>query len=406
MMNSYRKNLRLLLFSLTIQLSGSACFASGDSLLRETLTRAIASWQAGDAKLAYLSLDSIDRTELSGDNAGTKARAAIWTATYLQAQKKIKPAARFLDSALAWSIRFQLSEEQIRGYEAYAAWHLAAGNPKTALIAREAAWKIQDSIQSRAYLQQIDSLSATVTQLQTEIRSHENGSLATAQARDEQSAGQLRWVYILAAICFVLLLIVFLLNGQVQRLKASPPAPAPASKPATPKAPPATTANNTDVSTPRETDKPVKTDSPPVVSEAPTPTEEPVKPPAPGALVHKLAEVELVLIKADVLSRYNKGDAKSIRQLLNEYMAQLPFIMKSIDDTIAGNDASAIVHALSHLKSYLHCFGMQGTLQLIQEIEYEASTEKVSKLLSRVFQVRNHCRRAADESKALLEKLG
>jgi hypothetical protein len=49
---------------------------------------------------------------------------------------------------------------------------------------------------------------------------------------------------------------------------------------------------------------------------------------------------------------------------------------------------------------------MQGTLQLIQEIEDEASTEKVSKLLSRVFQVRNHCRRAADESKALLEKLG
>ena len=404
MMNSYRKNLRLLLFSLTIQLSGSACFASGDSLLRETLTRAIASWQAGDAKLAYLSLDSIDRTELSGENAGTKARAAIWTATYLQAQKKIKPAARFLDSALAWSIRFQLSEEQIRGYEAYAAWHLAAGNPKTALIAREAAWKIQDSIQSRAYLQQIDSLSATVTQLQTEIGSYENGSLATAQARDEQSAAQLRWVYILAAISFVLLLIVFLLNGQVQKLKASPPATA--SKAATPKAAPAPTVNNTDVSTPRETTKAVKTDSPALVGEAAAPPDEPVKPPAPGALVHKLAEVELVLIKADVLSRYNKGDAKSIRQLLNEYMAQLPFIMKSIDDTIAGNDASAIVQALSHLKSYLHCFGMQGTLQLIQEIEDEASTEKVSKLLSRVFQVRNHCRRAADESKALLEKLG
>ena len=404
-MNSYRKSLRLLLFSLIIQFCGSACFASGDSLLRETLTRAIASWQAGDAKLAYLSLDSIDRTELSGNNAGTKARAAIWTATYLQAQKKIKPAARFLDSALAWSIRYQLPEEQIRGYEAYATWHLAAGNPKTALIAREAAWKIQDSIQSRAYVQQIDSLSATITRLEAKIGSYENGSLATAQAKDEQSAGQLRWVYILAGVCLVLLLIVFLLNGQLQKLKASPPAPAPTSKPAASKAAPVPAVNITDVSTPKETAKPVKTDSPPVVSEAPTPIEEPVKPPAPGALVHKLAEVELVLIKADILSRYNKGDAKSIRQLLNEYMAQLPFIMKSIDDTIGGNDAGAIVQALSHLKSYLHYFGMQGTLQLIQEIEDEASTEKVSKLLSRVFQVRNHCRRAADESKALLEKL-
>jgi hypothetical protein len=86
-------------------------------------------------------------------------------------------------------------------------------------------------------------------------------------------------------------------------------------------------------------------------------------------------------------------------------MAQLPFIMKTLDDAITRNEADPILNSLEHLKPYLQTFGMSVTIKLISEIEAEAPTEKIAKLLSRVFQVRNHCRRAADEAKAILEKM-
>jgi hypothetical protein len=49
---------------------------------------------------------------------------------------------------------------------------------------------------------------------------------------------------------------------------------------------------------------------------------------------------------------------------------------------------------------------MSATLAMLNEVESEAPTEKTTKLLSRVFQIRNHIRRAHDESKALIDMLG
>jgi hypothetical protein len=43
---------------------------------------------------------------------------------------------------------------------------------------------------------------------------------------------------------------------------------------------------------------------------------------------------------------------------------------------------------------------------MLTEVEVEAPTEKTTKLLSRVFQIRNHISRAHDETKALIDTLG
>jgi hypothetical protein len=79
--------------------------------------------------------------------------------------------------------------------------------------------------------------------------------------------------------------------------------------------------------------------------------------------------------------------------------------MKNLDDSITLNENEPILRSLEYLKPYLAAFGMQSTITMLKEIEDEAPSSKPTKLLSRVFQVRNHCRRALDESKSLLEKI-
>jgi hypothetical protein len=81
--------------------------------------------------------------------------------------------------------------------------------------------------------------------------------------------------------------------------------------------------------------------------------------------------------------------------------------MKSLDKAITESDVDGIINSLGFLKTFLVPFGMETTINWIQEIEDEVQGgAKVSKLLSRVFQIRNHCRRALDETKSILEKSG
>jgi tetrahydromethanopterin S-methyltransferase subunit B len=400
--------LTLLLISISLP-SPAQPIALSDSSLRETLTRAVQWWKLGKAKEAYLSLDTITGQPMTTENAATKIKASLWTANYLQAQRKIKPAAAFLDSAMIWAEKNALSDELIRTYEAYAEWHLASGNPKTAIVAREAAWKIKDSLNRQGVQERIDSLENVIDQLNEQKSEIINDKLSDRDAVREEAASWKQWFYLLSAVCLALLVIIFLMNGTLQRLKNAPPAPAPASPrtrvepvvtpPPTPA--PVQQKKETKTITPVEKEK---------IAVAPVAAPEPLRPLAPPPLStkdikFKLQDVELVLIRADVLAQYQNGETKAVRNILNEYMAQLPFIMKTLDDAITKNESDPILLSLEHLKQYLQAFGMQGTLKLIVEIEEEAKTEKVSKLLSRVFQVRNHCRRAADEAKALLEKL-
>lgn len=368
--------------------------AISDSSLRETLTRAVQHWKAGKAKDAYLALDTITGHPISPEVAGTKIKAAIWTANYLQAQYKIKSAAPFLDSALHWAEAYNTGEELSRAYEAYADWHMAAGNPKTALIAKESAWKIRDSLHQVSLRAEIDSLHKVINGLQQDQVTVIETKTSEADNVSEQAAGLKKWMYGMGGIIAILLLIVFLMNGTIQRLRNTPPAPAPSAPRIRPETPaPAKISDTEPAEKPNVAAPPVET---PKAAAPSTATRD---------IVLKLQDVELVLIRAESLGQHANGETKAIRNFLNEYMAQLPFIMKTLDDAITKNEAAPILLSLEHLKTYLQTFGMQGTLKLIAEIEEEAPKEKVSKLLSRVFQVRNHCRRAADEAKSMLEKL-
>lgn len=123
-----------------------------------------------------------------------------------------------------------------------------------------------------------------------------------------------------------------------------------------------------------------------------------------SSLVEKLARVELVFIRAEVLGEY--GNKKTVVKIINDYNTQLPLIIKNLDEAITTNDNEPIINALSYLKPYLTAFGMSATLAMLNEVESEAPTEKTTKLLSRVFQIRNHIRRAHDETKALIDLLG
>ena len=375
-----------------------------DSTLRETLTRAVQYWQAGKAKEAFFALDTINSELITADNTSTKIKAAIWTANYLQAQKKIKPAAHFLDSAMVWAEKYSPGADLGRVYEAYADWHLTAGNPKTALVAREAAWKIRDSLNQASLKTTIDSLQGVAQKLEEENSQLLSEKSAEADHVSTTADSMKKWAYLLGIVCAILIVIIFLMNGTLQRLRNAPPAPAPSAPRTRPEPVPIETTVTTSAKK-ESTANAIKT------APLPTPPTEPAKPAttsilSPKDITLKLQDVELVLIRAEVLGKYQNGETKAIRNLLNEYMAQLPFIMKTLDDAITKNEPDPILLSLEHLKTYLQSFGMVSTLKLIQEIEEEAQTEKVSKLLSRVFQVRNHCRRAADESKALLEKIG
>jgi hypothetical protein len=93
-----------------------------DSLLNEQLTRGVQSWKQGNALLAYQQLDSVNSKPINASIATVKVKSAIWTATYLQEQRKYRPAAAFLDSALAWSKLYNLFNEQKRVLNAYGNW--------------------------------------------------------------------------------------------------------------------------------------------------------------------------------------------------------------------------------------------------------------------------------------------
>lgn len=412
-MNFHHKILKIALFSLLC-----ACFKAdaqspvlSDSSLKETLTRAVLRWKEGKAKEAFFALDSINDQTILPTNAITKIKASVWTATYLMAQRKNKPASAFLDSALRWAENHGQTEEQIRIYETYADWHLAVGNPKTALIAKEAAWAIKDSIGKNKLQIQVDSLLSIVQAFEMEKKEVSQKSQMNDSIVVQKNESLNNWIYILSGVLAVLVVVIFMMNGNLQRLRNLPPGPLP---------------DNT-LTQPRNRAKavveaPATKEVTPIV-ESKTPVQEiPAKNEVKAEVssqkaekkelqisntikdtAAKLGAVELVLIKAEILAQSKNGESKPIRNLLNEYMAQLPFIMKTLDDAITLNEKETILNSLEHLKSYLVSFGMNSTLTLIEEIEKESENQKVAKLLSRVFQVRNHCRRAADEAKSLLE---
>jgi hypothetical protein len=211
-----------MLFFERLNANDTLAVATND-LLNEQLTRAVQSWKQGNALLAYQQLDSINSQPLNETLAPVKVKSAIWTATYLQEQRKYKPAAAFLDSALAWSKMYNLANEQRRVLDAYASWYTSTGNLKAALAVKEASWKLGDSLNTAIWQQKVDSIAANLEALQSEIARKDK-----AAAEKEQTSaidGDTKTLWILGIVIAVLLIIIFLMNGNLQRLKNAPPAP-------------------------------------------------------------------------------------------------------------------------------------------------------------------------------------
>jgi hypothetical protein len=373
-----------------------------DSLLREQLTRGVQYWQQGKPVDAYTALDSVLAQPLTPDIAATKVKAAIWTATYLQQQKKYPAAHRFLDSARTWAEQYARGEEYRRVYETWTQLHLATGNYKGALASQQESYKIKDSLDQLSYSARIDSLQ--------QVMQSANAARDTAAAKMQSSTSTTESPSMLTiglgVLSLILLLVVFRMNTSLQRMKTLPPAPQPSYRPE----PVREVAKEKTQETKQVVAEKIKLQSEP---EKQTQVAAAVAPPPPSLtaapvnskdLTVKLAEVELVLIRPDVLGRYGNGEWKSVKNLLNEYLSQLPLILKNLDDAINKSETAPILQGLEYLKPYLQPFGMTSTLALIQEVEEEATQVKASKLLSRVFQVRNHTRRAADEAKSIIEK--
>jgi hypothetical protein len=398
--------------------------SGADSLLRETLTRAVAHWQDGRALNAFLALDSIHATALNATNATTKTRGAYWTASYLLAQRKGRSAVPFADSALIWSRLYGLTEEQAKVLALKIQLSEAIGDRSGADRLRESLSSLNDSLKVVPLLNTIDSLKSRLAELEQQPANLTEGEKsATGSGNDSSTSGTL-WMLISAVLAATTILYY----------RKSKQAPLPSYSTGstdltrTVRTQPATSTGN--VNSPAGSGNRPKPASP-VQSAAPAPTEPDVPlfipvvqdqkpktesndsrninlPPAgiiPQETLQKLRGVELVLIKPEVLASYRDGDVKAIRNLLNEFLAQLPFFMKTLDDAIAQNEIAPILLALGHVKDYLRQFGMASTEKLIDEVETESSTERISRLLSKVFQVRNHCRRAADETKSILANL-
>jgi hypothetical protein len=364
---------------------------ASDSLLNEQLTRGVQSWKQGNALLAYQQLDSVNSQPVNASLAPVKVKSAVWTATYLQEQRKYKPAAAFLDSALAWSKLYNLSNEQRRVLDAYASWYTSTGNLKAALAVKEASWKLGDSLNSTTWQLKVDSLTANIETLQFELAGKDKAATEKEQVSTLDEDSKTFWI--LGIVIGILVLIIFLMNGNLQRLKNAPPPPLR-------RTPEPTLSKVVTLGNERKVTPVVPNEEKPVVEakvvEAPKEN---------YGLTARLSEVELVLIKADVLSIKGNGENKKVRAILDEYLSNMPSIIKQLDDAIADNKNDVILQSLGELKPYLDKFGMTSTSAWITEIDNEYPEAKMNKLLSKVFQVRNHCRRAADEAKALQEKM-
>ncbi len=389
-----------LLVALLFTLIGGNIFAQStnnslpDSLLKEQLTRAVQSWKSGKPLPAYQTLDTIISQPLSAINASSKVKAALWTATYLQEQKKLKPAAKFLDSAIFWASQFARGEELRRSYEAYSNWHLANGNAKSAMASQSEANHINDSLNLVKFQFALDSLKTINETLQNKIKIQ----TATVKSEDvaKSSGNNDSMIWIMGISILVLLILIFLLNGKVQRLNSAP-----------------------SVATQRNENPPKIIVEKPEIKNSTTETITPVLPfekvvaktiavvPTKEILnlTNRLSAVELILIRADIFAEKVNGESKLASKTLYKYVEEFPLMMKNLDDAISNNDADAILKSTVEFRTPLDTFGMSGTVLWIDEIESEAHDAKVNKLLSRVFQVRNHVRRALDEAKAILEKV-
>ena len=332
--------------------------------LNQLYDRGVKYWETGNGRSSFYALDSLRKIDLTTENANIKSKGMIYIAKCFYSQKNFRYTINYLNLALVFGKNFLDFDTRISIYDMMITCHHATKNSSQETYFAQLKKSITDSIQTAKMQFQVDSLKqALEAQRTTPVATNENENPTAPQATTNGTNNDNSNYLLIIAIAVVtigILLFMLFRKGEGGKIGKA---------------------------------KPIeirKIDATPIKGS--------------NALIEKIAKVELVFIRAEILGEY--GNKKTVVKIINDYNTQLPLIIKNLDEAITTNDNEPIITALSYLKPYLTAFGMSTTMAMLNEVEAEATTEKTTRLLSRVFQIRNHIRRAHDETNSLMEVLG
>ncbi len=353
------------IFAAKVRIEGLQTVSLSVTELNNQYERGVKFWETGDGRSAFLALDSLRKIELTGENAMIKSKGMIYLAKCFYSQKNFSYAINYSTLALDFGKDSLLVDQRASLYEMLITSFHETHNNVQELFYFQLKKSLNDSIEYLKMQLQVDSLKKEL-EVQRKIIPTENtdSSEDTASLFYKAFCSLTPQTIIYTLIGFFTFVIALFLAFKKNKNKPK---------------------NKT-------------------LSTTETPKIDTNENKNANALIEKIAKVELVFIRADVLGEY--GNKKTVVKIINDYNTQLPLIIKNLDEAITSNDNEPIITALSYLKPYLTAFGMSATLAMLNEVETEAATEKTTRLLSRVFQIRNHIRRAHDETIALIEVLG
>ena len=332
--------------------------------LNQLYDRGVKYWETGNGRNSFYTLDSLRKIELNQENANIKSKGMIYLAKCFYSQKNYRYAINYLNLALMFGKDILNADTRLSIYDMMITCYHETRNNSQESYFTQLKKSITDSIQTAKMQFQVDSLKqALEAQKTTPVATTENENPADPQGTSNGiNNNNSNYLLIIAIAVIAIGILLFMLlrkrdsgSSGKQKTIEIPKIDTGAGK-------------------------------------------------GSNGLAEKIAKIELVFIRAEVLGEY--GNKKAVVKIINDYNTQLPLIIKNLDDAITTNDNEPIINALSYLKPYLTAFGMAATLAMLNEVELEAPTEKTTKLLSRVFQIRNHIRRAHDETKALVDMLG
>lgn len=332
--------------------------------LNQIYDRGVKYWELGNGRAAYYTLDSLRKVTQTPENAAIKSKGMLYLGKCFYSQKNYRYTINYLKASLEFGENLLSVETRLSIYEMMITCHHETSNSTQEAYFTQLKKSITDSIQTAKMQFQVDSLKqALEAQKNAPGATNENENPDVTESTTTSGSNTTNnYILIIAIAVIAIAILLFLLF----RKKES-----------------GTNNKSNSIEIPKIDAGNSK---------------------GSNALVEKIAKVELVFIRAEVLGEY--GNKKTVVKIINDYNTQLPLIIKNLDDAITTNDNEPIINALSYLKPYLTAFGMSATLAMLNEVEAESATEKTTKLLSRVFQIRNHIRRAHDETKALSEVLG
>ncbi|MCE2847290.1 MAG: hypothetical protein LW707_09740, partial [Sphingobacteriales bacterium] len=306
--------------------------------------------------------------------------AAYWTASYLLAQRKGRSAVPFADSSLNWSMRFGLTEEQAKVLSLKIQVSESIGDRSGADRSRELLSNLNDSLKVAPLLNTIDSLKSRLAQFEQQPTALAEDDKSETGNSSNSSTGLSVWMFISALLAATTLL-------YYRKSKQTPP--------------PSHSPGSSDLTRPVSTQANIPSgngNSPIGSGNRP----KPASPPQSATLAPTDPDVPLFIpVVQDQKPKNESADSRNIN---------LPPAGTIHQDTLKKLRGVELVLIkaevlAAYVKDYLRQFGMASTEKLIDEVETESSTERISRLLSKVFQVRNHCRRAADETKSILTNL-